>query len=178
MKARRIKTVIIVILVIANLIAWGMAIYPRFSHKLEVRYYEETQLEVVEVEQTLSHKQAKAKIRKLMKTPHLYFEIDIKEEGLNGRAIMMLRTVQIDKGLSIHDYIITYTHELIHLKKLTGNETYCSYMTFVHLYESGDAELRYHALIYANDVLGGEFKGTDYDCGYYILEYLEVANGR
>ena len=172
MKARRIKTVIIVLLVLANLIAWPMMIYPRFSHKLEVRYYEETQLEIDEVEQTLTHKQAKAKIKQLVKTPHLYFEIDIKEEGLNGRAIMMLRTVQIDKGLSIHDYIITYTHELIHLKKLTGNETYCAYKTFVYLYESGDAELRYHALVYANKVLSGEFKGTDYDCGYYILDCL------
>ena len=172
MKARKIKTVIIVILVIANLIAWPMVFYSRLSHQIKVRYYEETQLEVIEVEQTLTHKQAKAKIKNLMKTPHLYFEINIDEEGLNGQVIMMLGTVQIDKGLSIHDYIITYTHELTHLKHFTGNETYCSYMTFVHLYESGDVELRYHALVYANKVLSGEFKGTDYDCGYYILDYL------
>lgn len=88
----------------------------------------------------------------------------------------MWRVIEIDKNLDIHTYIITYAHELCHIRYQVGNETYTAYMTFVRLYESGNSELRYHALVYAQDVIGGGYSGTAYDCGYYILEYLKGVN--
>lgn len=164
------KTIIIIILIVLNVYFWGVLGCSKLSYKnYKPKPYEYTQLYNTQVNITLNKMSARKLISKLVKTPHTYKEKQI--DGY-GRSVILFRKVEINTNLSIEDYIVTYTHELTHLKYCTLNETWVSYKTFKTLYESGNAELRYVALNYANEVLSGSWQGTDYDCGYYILKYL------
>lgn len=171
----KVKTIIIIVLSVLLFLTISQTCYIRFSNKLEVRSYEYTTLQITSVEITLTKSTAKQLIKDLYNTPHIYIEGTFKD-GRTGNSMPLLRYVKMDKNATIHDYIIGYAHELTHIKYQVGNETYVSYMTFVNLYESGNAELKYHAMIYANEVVSGDYAGTDYDCGYYILEYLGGIN--
>lgn len=143
-----------------------------FSHALELKAYSLTRLEIPQVEQTLTKESAKQTLKKLYDTPHIYIEKDLPQ-GDMGRSMAFFRVVEIDTDLDLHDYIIAYAHELCHVKFQVNNETYTAYQTFVTLYESGNAELQYHAMVYADQIVSGNALSAIYDCGFYILEYLK-----
>ena len=104
--------------------------------------------------------------------PHLYFEIE-EEPGTNGRTTIFPPIVFVDKDLSNQQLILTYAHELTHIKYQTVNETFVTFMTFKALYESDNETLHGCGLTLAWRVLYGGYAWTDYDCGIYILEYFE-----
>ena len=171
----KIKIALIIALLIELILIAYNVCHIRFSNQLEVKTYKPTYITIPPVEQTLTKDTANDLINDLFNTPHIYIESDLANTNI-GVATPMYRVVQIQKGLNLHNYIISYAHELTHVKYQVGNETYTAYQTFVLLYESGNAELRYHALVYANDVLSGGYVGTNYDVGYYILKYLKGEN--
>ena len=177
MKARvRIQNALIVLLSLALVLTIFQVLHIQFSHSLEIKSYQIQNITIGNRPQlTLTKQTARTTIANLFNTPHIYFEKDLPPQD-NGISIIMWRVVQIDKDLDVHTYIVTYTHELCHVRYQVGNETYTAYMTFVRLYESNNAELQYHALVYAQDIISGDYSGTKYDCGYYILEYLKGAN--
>lgn len=164
------KIIIVIILIILNICFWGILCYSKVSYRTyKPKLYEYTQVYNPQVNVTLNKSSVKKLISKLVKTPHTYKEKQI--DGY-GRSVILFRKVEINVDLDVEDYVVTYTHELTHLKYLTENETWVSYKTFKTLYESGNAELRYIALNYANNVLRGYWQGTEYDCGYYLLNYF------
>lgn len=164
------KIIIITILIVLNVYFWSVIGYSKLSYNTyKPKPYEQTRLEVIQNDTVLTKADVKELIASIYNTPHFYKEKDLNQMG---RSIILFRKVEIDKDLSVYDYTITYTHELTHIKYCTENETWVSYQTFKTLYESGNAELRYIALNYANKVLNGYWQGTEYDCGYYILKYL------
>ena len=167
-----IVNAIIIMLIAIMLLTAHQAWHIRCNNILEVKTYEKTRLVVTPTPQTLTKETAKELVSDLYNTPHFYIEKDL-ESGKDGMAIVYIRLAIIDEGLSLHNYIITYTHELTHIKHQVNNETFTAYNTFKTLYESGNAELKYHAMIYANDVLRGSYGRGEYDCGYYIIEYLK-----
>ncbi len=172
----KIKNCIIVLLLLALVLTIFQVLYIRFSNSLEIKPYTNQYITIQnKLQLTLTKQTARTTIANLFNTPHIYREKDLPAQD-NGISIIMWRVVQIDKNLDVHTYIVTYTHELCHVRYQVGNETYTAYMTFVRLYESNNAELQYHALVYAQDVISGDYSGTEYDCGYYILEYLKGAN--
>lgn len=169
-KRNKIIIYIFVALIILNIILWGMVGYSNLSYKsYKPKSYIYQNIDLQEIEQTLTKQSAKELIKRLYNTPHFYKEKELKQAG---RSIIFIRKVEINKNLSLNDYIITYAHELTHIKYVTVNETFVSYKAFKTLYESGNEELRYHSMVYASEVLSGIWAGTDYDCGYYILKYL------
>jgi hypothetical protein len=86
----------------------------------------------------------------------------------------LFRIVFLDKDATGEDLVILYAHELAHLKFFRTDDTYISFKAFQMLYESGNNVLRNVAERYAYEVVTqGVSKGTEYDCGYYILEYLK-----
>lgn len=164
------KKIIIIILIVLNVYFWGILGHSKLSYRTyKPKPYEYTQLYNPQVNIKLDKSSARKLIKKLVKTPHFYKE---KEIDGYGRSVILFRKVEINTNLNIEDYVVTYTHELTHLKYCTLNETWVSYKTFKILYESGNVELRYIALNYANEVIQGNWQGTDYDCGYYMLKYL------
>jgi len=116
----------------------------------------------------------KALIENLFDTPHIYTEGDLSKRNADGFALPLIRFVKIDSDLSRFNYAYTLTHELTHVKYQTGNETWTSFKAFTILYESGSVALKHIALKYAQDQLDGFYKNTEYDCSYYIAEYLNL----
>lgn len=175
-KIRAVQNALIVMLLLALVFTIFQVWHIQFSHSLEIKPYTTQIIAIQDKPQlTLTKQTARTTIANLFNTPHIYREKDLPAQE-NGRSKIMWRIVEIDKNLDVHTYIVTYTHELCHVRYQVGNETYTAYMTFVRLYESNNAELQYHALIYAQDVISGDYSGTEYDCGYYILEYLKGVN--
>ena len=175
-KIRAVQNALIVMLSLALALTIFQVWHIQFSNSLNIKPYTTQIIEIQDKPQLILTKQtARTTIANLFNTPHIYFEKDLPPQD-NGISIIMWRVVQIDKDLDVHTYIITYAHELCHVRYQVGNETYTAYMTFVRLYESNNAELQYHALVYAQDVISGDYSGTEYDCGYYILEYLKGVN--
>lgn len=116
----------------------------------------------------------KGLLTELFDTPYIYTEGDLNKHSVDGYARPLIRLVRIDSNLSNFSYAYTLVHELTHVKYQTGNETWTSYKSFIILYESGSSALQYIALKYAQDQLGGLYEGTEYDCSYYIAEYLNL----
>lgn len=175
-KIRAVQNALIVMLSLALVLTIFQVLHIQFSHSLEIKSYQIQNITIENRPQlTLTKQTARTTIANLFNTPHIYREKDLPPQE-NGRSKIMWRIVEIDKNLDVHTYIVTYTHELCHVRYQVGNETYTAYMTFVRLYESNNTELQYHALVYAQDVISGDYSGTEYDCGYYILEYLKGVN--
>ena len=175
----KIQNAIIVLLILALALTIFQVLHIQFSHSLAICPYpaqQHIQVLTPPTPPTITTKQiARTTISQLFDTPHIYCEKNLPQ-GQNGRSMILWRLIQIDNQLDLHTYIITYAHELCHIRYQVGNETYVAYMTFVRLYESDNHELRYHALLYANDVISGCYDDTQYDCGYYILDYLKGEN--
>lgn len=172
-KIRAVQNALIVMLSLALALTIFQVWHIQLSNSLNIKPYTTQIIAIQDKPQlTLTKQTARTTIAKLFNTPHIYREKDLPPQE-NGRSKIMWRIVEIDKNLDVHTYIVTYTHELCHVRYQVGNETYTAYMTFVRLYKSNNAELQYHALVYAQDVISGDYSGTEYDCGYYILEYLK-----
>lgn len=91
-----------------------------------------------------------------------------------GVSTIPLRTAYIKKGQSGWELLEVITHELVHLKYWSINETFTQFMTFKLLYESDNEILHNKGKeIAIAQCTNYEFFGTDYDCSWYILNYLK-----
>ena len=173
------RTFIIVVLVVLILGVTNLNLQMRYSHNIGVKEYEVLDLSQCNIPEnlaeTVNKQELKIKIQKLFNEPHSYKEIESEQLG-ETFTNAFLRKVAIKKDLDNEWYVITYTHELCHIKYWTQNDTYVSYKTFVILYESGDYIFKNVAERDAYRVLSGYWKGTDYDAGYYIQNYLRERN--
>lgn len=177
MKDRTFKIIIIVFATIL-VINIGALFNLKFRVNYKVKPYDPTTLTTPAVTHTLTKSTAKKLIKDLYNTPHIYTEKNLDKQNRNGQSIPIWRVAIIHNDLDLHDYIIAYAHELTHIKYQVADETYTTYKTIVKLYESGNAELQYHAIKEANDILSGCYEDTDYDCGYYIIEYFKKGEKR
>ncbi len=105
---------------------------------------------------------------------HFKIEDDnLVEKGMYGFTRITFRTVHIDKNINCWLRLYTYVHELCHLKYLTGNETYTTYMTFIELGKSDNIYMNYvyNLTIYYQCSLRA-YENSDYDIAYYINKDL------
>ncbi len=113
----------------------------------------------------------KQQIDSIFNCNYILIKSDLKGE-LKGKTYIMLKLIVLDNNLSLEDYAITLTHELVHLTYFTANERYTSFKTFQILYESKNEYFKNVALAYANlDFSGNTTK--EYSCAGYIEEYLK-----
>ena len=175
MKDNTEKTIVTVIIsanIIITLYIISCIIYMFCFNKLDVKEYKHKILNISRMEYTLTKEEAKTLIKDLYHTPHFYKETINIKSGRMAETYGLIRYVRIKKGLNLKDFVIAYAHELSHLMFMCADETTTQFKTFVMLYESGNAELQHIALRDAQDIINGKYRGTEYDCGFYILEYL------
>lgn len=173
MKKQRWKTVVIIVLASLLALSTTLVCWIKLSHNWKPKPYERIELEQpTDIAKNVPKSDLKHLVDKLVNTPHFYAEKGKRMQNW-GYSQILFRRVVVNSTLDGGDYVVTYTHELTHLKYWCENETFVSYKTFVALYESGNEILRNVAERYAYDVvtLGG-FEGTEYDIGFYILRYL------
>lgn len=107
-----------------------------------------------------------------------HFKVNYKLEwidsgNLSGKADVIFHKVYLKNNLSPLYVGITLAHELCHIKYYCANETWVEFMAFKELYESNDTVLKMcgDAMITIHCEYRA-YKGTAYDIGWYILDYL------
>lgn len=93
----------------------------------------------------------------------------------SGYSRLISRQIVIERQLSTTKLILVLTHELVHLIYFTDNERFVQYKTFCILYESGNETLRAIAMNFAREMITYNIYPKAYDCGYYILKYLNLT---
>ena len=153
-----------------GLIPLGILVTPRIYGST---YYTTNDALIINSTDYSNKDELKIQIAKLMNTKHSYQE-NILPENVYGRVSILSRSIEISsKPMPNIMYIITYTHELCHIKYFTMDERYVQYKTFVHLYESvyfKDAAIYHYWLMLS----GGYSK--EYNASDSIYKYLISKN--
>ena len=102
-----------------------------------------------------------------------YLLIDFINMNRLGMTQPILRTIIVDSDCSIEDYVLTLTHEMLHLNFFTGNETFVNFQTFKYLYEHENLFFKKIGIRFSIEILMGGYGGNAYDCSYYIIEYFK-----
>lgn len=126
---------------------------------------------------TYTKEEAKIEIEKIIKPKlYMYLEKDFDKNIANAAITYLVpRIIIVKPNIHIKDYILSYTHELVHLNELVTNERYTNFRTFVILYESGNEQFKNIALEYAYLDMKGRVT-PEYSCWYYIKQYLVEAS--
>lgn len=149
-----------------------LTIYANTNHNLP---YKESTLEYVKYENYrpnyVTESYIKEEVDKLF--PNINYVLNHKPipGATAGYTYIMLKLVYIDTDLSLEDYTLTLTHELVHISHFTVNERYTNFKMFQILYESENEYFKNVALAYANSDVQGRVI-YEYSCGGYIEEYL------
>ena len=99
---------------------------------------------------------------------YIYFE---RNPNFNGWQNVVIPTIIINEELSEYDYCRILTHEIMHFKKFSANETYVSFETFKYLYENECEYLHNVGVLYGiNQVYN--HSGGEYDISGLIVNYL------
>lgn len=105
----------------------------------------------------------------------IHYTLDIveKNDEFLGRNLCCTTYIQLTEQ-SGWDVLWVLTHELVHYKYQTSNETFTDFKTWQLLYESGmpilEDRAKYEA--YCQCELG-YYKDTKYDVSWYIVKYLK-----
>ena len=169
-----IFVILLELIVIAVLIS---RFYYVFAYNdLEVVAYKPIKLRFTPMNYSINKEQAKQILMNLFKVEHSYTETNDLPETDSANSVIGQKSVKIRPDLPLIEYTVSYAHELVHIKYEYYDETSTAYRTFVDLYESGHDEIKNISLVYAQAIMDGCYKGTEYDCGYYILQYLVEVN--
>lgn len=84
-----------------------------------------------------------------------FVETSNLQQNILGETSFLSKTIILDENLSYTYFVITLSHEITHLSKLTRSERYCHYNAFMQLYYSGNEYFKYCALRLAYDDLCG-----------------------
>ena len=148
------------------------------SYRLDIIPYEHFYIPMQELDCNYTKQEVKSILDKKYKQKYTYSEANLYESHSNGflytAAITNIKekTIIISSTLSIEEYIYVMSHELTHLKYKSTNETWVEYTAIIALYESGNDVFEIVALNRARQIVSGFFINTEYDCGYYLLEYF------
>lgn len=169
-----IHCVILFLLLLMNLLSvqYLWIVEYRYDMKPKVYdYYTITNYEEI----SMCRYDAQIKVDVLFNTKHtLSFVKNFEESDTLGTSNLITRKIKIRNDLKIQYFVTTYAHELAHIKYQTANETYVNYISIITLYESGDEQLRQIAMNKAQLIIDGHYDGTEYDCGYYLIEYFKT----
>lgn len=174
MAKTKIKTAIIILLAIALALTMFQTWHIHFRYDMKPKLYSLTQLENKYKYNYADHKNYEELVKAEFDTPHI---LRVSSKGFGdhqyAKSSPMFRIVVMRSQQNGIDNVKAYAHELAHIKYQTINECYATYKAITTLYESDNKFLKYVAIEYANDVLGGGYFGMQEDCGYYLLEYFK-----
>lgn len=169
-KKLKAQYIIIAILVVVLLIVTALNICITLAYNWQPKPYEVGRIiDAPPPYEEPTKAEAKQMVRAVYDTPHILKEKDMENDG---DVNYFLRTVYVRKGVSASDFILFYAHELTHLKYWCKNETFVMYKTITTLYESDNHVLKCVALSARKNILDGNAKYPEYDCGYYLLQYF------
>lgn len=158
-------------IVIFSLCVCGITFHSRLSHVLPYKDgYCEINFTLNRDE--LTYRDVQEDINKLFNCQYILIYRDLSDADIIGCAYIIPKIVVIHDDLSMEDFVITLTHELIHITHITTNERYTSFQTFKILYESDNDYFKNVALYFAH-LQVKNYYSYDYDCSGYIVDYLK-----
>lgn len=106
---------------------------------------------------------------------YIYTEKDLGN-STDGITHILVRLITIDSTIEGYEYCLAFTHEALHLKTCSKNETYICTETFKFLYENEDEELHNIGVWYARQQLMDLYIG-EYNIKNYIINYIIGEEG-
>ena len=168
---RKILIIIMTILILLNFYIW--VFLPNYNTlELKPHIYKSFDSSFKKVDYSVTMDEAIVIVDNFMK---VHYTLEIVEDNgkFLGRNLCCTTYIQIVEQ-SGWETLWTLTHELVHYKYQSSNETFTNFKTWQLLYESGVsilvARAKYEA--YDQGELGGS-KNTEYDISWYIVNYLE-----
>lgn len=158
-------------LFILNIAIFSLTIYSRNINVLTYKNCSITSVEYTICNDGITREQIKEDVDGLFGNPFYILNYSGLDAGTAGRTLLLINLITLDEGLSLEQYTLTLTHELVHLTHFTTNERYTSFTAFKVLYESEIDYFKCVALKYANDQVKHRYP-MEYDCSGYIEEYL------
>lgn len=143
------------------------------ANRWEVKEYTNQTLIVPECPQIPPKTEIYKLVRKEFNSWCLYFECKELGGTADGRACPQINAVFIEKGLDELNYTMLLAHEISHCKLKTVYECKTEYYAIITLVESNNKYLHYIGMWWADYIVSGGKAGTEYDCGYYLLEYFK-----
>lgn len=173
---KKLKIVIIVLVIINVFLGIETLVYKTHKMLKYVPCDDKTGFEILIDEEAVAinwtNEECKQQVERLFGNPkYIYSEWNLDRSFCS----VNIRYVGINNSLTGVYYIQDLTHELIHLTEWVGNERYTQYRTFVRLYESNVPELHESGIRFALTEYYSD-NGGEYDCWYYINEYLKEKN--
>lgn len=176
-----ILSLLLLIVTIAN-IQTTLAIRHQKKTTLKVVEYQHVSYDLEEFKCDLSRKEIKRILDAFAGVSYKYVEVDDiwsdDEYATAGTADIKNKTITIVNWLPREQYAVVLAHELTHLKYKAHNETFTEYKAITWLYETNIKAFQIASLNRAKTIIRGDYAGTEYDCGYYLLKYFKgVLNG-
>lgn len=168
---RRLIDILTIPIVIFSLCVCGITVYSHLSHNLPYKdgY---CNIEFMLDDSNLTYNIVQTEVDNLFNCQYILIHKDLSDTDIIGRTYIIPKIIIIHDDLSMEDFVITLTHELIHITHLTANERYTSFQTFKILYESNNDYFRNVALYFAVLQVNNCYP-YDYDCSGYIADYLK-----
>lgn len=170
-----VLSVLIIFVTIAN-IQIIFAIRHQNKTELKVVEYQHVNYELENFECSLSKQEIKIIMDALLDVSYKYYEIDDLGGDLRflitGTANIKDKTIKVLSTISKECFITTLAHEIMHIKYKSHNDTFTEYKALTWLYETNINVFKVASLNRMKTIVRGDYAGTDYDCGYYILKYL------
>lgn len=98
-----------------------------------------------------------------------YIYDEKKMKDMAGKTFPTIRLIVLEPNVSGLEYVVVFTHELMHLKYLCGDEAFVCFETFKYLYES--EEFHSAGIWYGQEQLQGHYYGN-YNISNLIIDYL------
>lgn len=171
---------IIVILLLSLVLVWTAIFMVKCNTKkppsLAVIEYTHRDCRLEKVECNLNKTEIKLILDAFYDVKYDYEEKDYLghkyESAVLGTASIKPNKIVVMNNLTNETYCVVLAHELTHIKYKTSDETFTEYKSIVLLYETKIPMFQKSALNRARRIVSGHFKGTEYDCGYYLLNYF------
>lgn len=148
--------------------------YFLFNHYLPYKYADLGNISWQYIENTQSKEELRQEINKLLnidgyilKEKHL-----LEYNNTSGKAFILSKVVYIDPRLDDANFVMTLTHELVHIKYRSSNERFTQYIAWITLYTSDNRYFTNIALWQATLDNRGEVS-KKYSITGYIAEYLK-----
>lgn len=176
-----ILSILLIFVTITN-IQITLAIRHQKKTTLKVVEYQHVSYDLEEFKCDLSRKEIKRILDAFAGVSYKYVEVDDLwcdvKYATAGIADIKNKTITLVNWLPEEYYVVTLAHELTHLKYKAYNETFTEYKSLTWLYETNIRAFQIASLNRAKTIIRGDYAGTEYDCGYYLLEYFKgVLNG-
>lgn len=174
-KLNKVANWLIIILVIVNIYLLGIGIAFNRDIRVPVVFPQQSQYTMawnILSEECEELTKTDDELRKFIAKDlglRVYFYGEKSMQDYAGKTYTTIRLIIMDKDASGYEYAQVFTHEVIHLKKIVGNEKWVCFEAFKYLYES--EELHNVGVWYGQKQLQGCY-GGEYNIADLIVNYL------